>query len=893
MAKESKNSTKKNVQQNVYQEKNNSKSLIPKKYQDALAVILIGLLLIIFFQEAIFSGSFWGASDNISGKSFATYLKSDEFPIWQPYIFGGLPGFAAMMESAVRSWDVTSYIFIGVSNFFKAIFDSDTARMTFWYILMAAGMYFLLRQHKLEKLISLFGSVAFVFATGIIVWTMIGHNYKPQTFALVPFIFVFIERIKEKFSLLNVALMILTMHIMFEGSHIQLMFYAACAVLIYLIYDLIVQLIKKGNWKAILKTTGALFLAVIMTFLMSSDRLLSVLEYRTFSTRGSASITAQINSENPTENNTKANKDEGKDYEYSTMWSFSPGEMIDFFVPSYHGFGKVDYSGPLTGNQETKIMTYWGQKPFEDAAPYMSAIAMFLALLAIIRYFKENSFIQAITIIMFFGLFLSFGYTFPILYDLFFYHIPMFSSFRAPSMSLALMNLTIPILAAFGLKAICEMSEKFGNLKNLPKKEKFSLNIFWIAIGLFVLSGFIFVGVFENSYLMEVTNSKALQGYGEQAISILAPFILDNVVSDWTIIGFLSILAAAMTYLFVNKKMPKNIFLAGIILLVIIDLWRVDYRPMELIDKSIEKEPFQKTDVINFILQDRQENNERFRICDMSSQVVNSNAYFSIENINGYQPAKLRNFQDMMDIMCQGSTSNVTHPFMWNMMNAKYIITPQELGGGAQPIFQSQQTGAFVYYNGNYCKRAFFVDSVQVAEPITILNNMNESNFNPKTLAFVEKPLEKEIVPSKQFEAENRLLNQIINAENGEEIATDEIETKLPADEFVPKANVIDYKNEYIKIETDTKAQHLLVLSEMYYPAGWHAFIDGEETEIIKTNYAFRSVIVPAGEHLVEFKFISENFLLGKKLSTAGNIVLILALIGGFILEYRRKKQKM
>ena len=79
MAKE----TKKYVaKKNASQETNVSKSFISKKYQDALLVLLIGLLLIIFFQEAIFNGSFWGASDNISSKSFLTYLEdSDEFPL--------------------------------------------------------------------------------------------------------------------------------------------------------------------------------------------------------------------------------------------------------------------------------------------------------------------------------------------------------------------------------------------------------------------------------------------------------------------------------------------------------------------------------------------------------------------------------------------------------------------------------------------------------------------------------------------------------------------------------------------------------------------------------------------------------------------------------------------
>jgi hypothetical protein len=557
-------------------------------------------------------------------------------------------------------------------------------------------------------------------------------------------------------------------------------------------------------------------------------------------------------------------------------------------VPSYHGFGKVDYSGSLTGNRTTKLMTYWGQKPFEDATPYMSALVMFLALLGILRYFKTNTIVQAMTVTMFFGLLLSFGYTFPILYDLFFYHFPRFSSFRAPSMALVLMHFTVPILAAFGLKSICEMSKRFGGFKQLPKEEKVPLRIFFVTVGIFVVGGFIFATGFETSYISNVTNSKALSGYGEQAISMLAPFIWDNLISDWTIIGFLVILAAGIIYMFVNKKIPYSAFITSMILLVIIDLWRVSARPMEVVDKNIEKQPFAQTDVINFILKDKQETGEHFRICDMSAQVMNSNAYFLIENINGYNPAKLRVFQDMMDVMCQGSTSIVTHPFLWNMTNAKYIISTQQLGG-APPIFQSQQTGAFVYFNPSYCKRAFFVDTVKVAEPITILNNMNENNFNPKTVAFIEKPLEKSIVPSGEYEAEMKTLNKMLqqNQDSTSQNATVN-ENVTNDDDFVPKANITEYKNEYIKIETETEGQHLLVLSEMYYPACWKAYIDGQETEIIKTNYAFRSVVVPVGKHTVEFKYESDKFILGKNLSLASNVLVVLGLILGLFLE--RKK---
>ena len=83
-----------------------------------------------------------------------------------------------------------------------------------------------------------------------------------------------------------------------------------------------------------------------------------------------------------------------------------------------------------------------------------------------------------------------------------------------------------------------------------------------------------------------------------------------------------------------------------------------------------------------------------------------------------------------------------------------------------------------------------------------------------------------------------------------------------------------------------------MFLSEVYYPAGWKAYIDGNETEIYKTDYLFRSILVPKGKHKIEFKFYPETYYFGKKISIGSNIVLIaifgVGLAGFFI---NRKKQ--
>ena len=92
------------------------------------------------------------------------------------------------------------------------------------------------------------------------------------------------------------------------------------------------------------------------------------------------------------------------------------------------------------------------------------------------------------------------------------------------------------------------------------------------------------------------------------------------------------------------------------------------------------------------------------------------------------------------------------------------------------------------------------------------------------------------------------------------------------------KVMVEDYQANNIKLLTKTEGNKLLFLSDTYYP-GWKAFIDGKESKIYRADYAFRAVVVPAGNHEVIFSYQSQSFYLGSKISIISLIVLIIFLV--------------
>jgi hypothetical protein len=822
-------------------------SLIPEKYQDLAFIGLLAVLIFGFLGKAIFGPGF-NASDNIASESFQTFLKDGsskgEFPQWLPYIFSGLPSYSALLTTGERTWDITGYFILKFSFVVSSLFGSDTARIGFWYVLYAAGVYLLMRSKQFERPQAFFSAATAVFSTWVITWVMIGHNTKPVAFAMFPYILMCLERLREKWSLSFAVLLVIAVHTMVESTHLQMVFYGICAFGLYLLFELVSRLITKNEPMGVVRAALVLAVAGGLSFGMGADRFLSTLEYTPYSTRGSAPI-GQMSDQSKQKSANKQDANGGNDYDYATNWSFSPEEMTTFFVPNYYGFGKLRYKGPLTGNRETVIPTYFGQMPFTDAANYMGVAVLFLAVYGAWRNRKDLFALYLITLGVF-ALLLSFGKNLSFLYDLFYYAVPSFNKFRAPSMVLALLQFAVPLLAAYGIRALAAARE------DKDAKSKKAAMIMLAAGATFFVLGFVAPSVMETSYRELVEQSRAVQSYNPDVKTGLSEFVFSEMQSDWRTTGLFTLLALALVWMFVNKRINHSVFYAAITLVCVVDLWRVDIRPMDIPKKKIESEVFAKTDVVDFLKSD----SSVFRIADMDVlPAPNVAAYHRLENIHGYHSAKLRVYQDLMDEAGNGGGSIINNPLLWNLLNVKYILAAQDMGP-VQPVFVSAQNNARVYLNPSFRPRAYAVKHAVVASKTEILRHLKEQDFSDLDTAYVEEALP--VMPDTNTAA--------------------------------TQVNLVEKQNERQVYSVNAGGNNLVFFSEVFYPVSWKAYIDGKETPIIKTNFAFRGLVVPRGQHTVEFKYESPKFEQGKTISLACNVLVLLAAIGAGFMEWRSRR---
>lgn len=748
----------------------------------------------------------------------------NEEPYWTNSAFGGMPTYQLGAKYP--------------NNYIKDLdsvlrFLPRPADYLFLYFL---GFYVLMLSLKIKPLKAFFGALAFGFSTYLIIILGVGHNAKAHAIAYMPLLLAGVLWVFQKRYVLGGIVTMLAAALEIQANHFQMTYYFLFLLLIIGGYYFI-EIIKEKDFKHLSRVLGVFAIGAILAVGANATNLLATSEYAKYSTRSNSELTFDANGKKKVDDNAMS-------YEYITEYSYGVGESLNLIAPKLFGGSNSEDLGPDSSmyqfivaqnvpeseavNLVKHMPTYWGEQPIVAAPAYIGIVVFFLAILALFVEKRKIKYALAVGVV--FSLALSWGKHFAPLTDFFINYVPMYNKFRAVSSIQVLLELCMPVLAILGLSAFVNSDE--------TERGKSLLYAGGIVAGILVVL-LLLSGSFSFTSLNDEFYAKQ---YGANFMDVLKEDRKSMYFSTiYRSLGFLAV-AFAILFFYTKKTFSQfnTVLLVGLVM--VFDLFFVakNYvKAEDFVSKSQIERPFEETEADKRILEDK----SHFRVFEMDGNMNSARASFFHKSIGGYHAAKPKKMQELFDYQIAKNNIEVL-----NMLNTKYVIQTNEQG--APMALQNPNA------NGN----AWFVSKIKFVksadEEMKALNSLK----------------------TKEEATLNTLENGGQDFKGAESISKDS----------TASIKLETYKPNYLKYVSTNSNAGFGVFSEIYYPKGWKATIDGKEATILNVNYVLRGLQIPAGKHTIEFKFEPEVVKTGGMIALISS-VLMLGVIGlGFF--YWRKQ---
>ena len=808
-------------------------------------VVLFFIISAVYFSPA-FQGKVIQQGDTMKFNAMVNEARqfheaTGDYANWNSAMFSGMPAYQVGMA------EPRSDIFTPVRSILTlAPFDLQlNVGILFLYLI---AFYVCLSMMGVSPLLSLLGAVAFGLGSYNIIIIEAGHITKAYAISMMaPILVGMLLTIRKKY-LLGGILFSFALGLQIAFNHIQITYYTAIAGVVlgitYAVYAI------KDKWiKQFLTSVGVLLLGCAMALTINSRHLFVNQQYAEYTMRGGSEISVTPEDlYKDGEPKSIAGKTSGLDIDYAYSWSYGKGETFTLLVPGMYGGGSgetVSKDSEFYKNfRQTQAPLYWGDQPFTSGPVYFGAIIVFLFVLGlIIVKGPERWWILIATLL---SIIMAWGKNFAAFNEFLFEYLPMYNKFRTPSMSLVIANVTTVLMAILALKTILN---KEVAQKHLQKALYISAGITGGLCLLFI----IFAGSFSYSGLSDMQMASQYGNQWQAIQDILVSDRKDLLVSDSMRSLILIILAAATIWLFNNNKLKnQNWVVVAIIALTLFDLWGVDKRYLNdnnFVNKNkIKLQPTQDDLIIDEYA--RINGDKDYRVFNVAVNTFNDSYPSAFHHqIGGYHAAKLRRYQDLIDFYL----SRHINTDVLNMLNARYFVVPNGQGGTA------------VQRNVAALGNAWFVDNYRlVDDPNAEILALND--FDPAQTAIVNK--------------------EFVELLAGKVLTRD-------SNSVIEPVHQQPYNPDYLQYKSKTTKDQLAVFSEIYYKPDWIAYIDGERAEYIRVNYVLRAMVVPAGEHTIEFR--NEAPLLHKldKVAWAGSAIFGIIILGSIVMViYKGRKKK-
>lgn len=760
-----------------------------------------------------------------------------EEAVWTNSMFGGMPGY---MISVLYPGNLADP-FAGLLRKWFSI-----ASFIIWYFI---GFFVLLRSMKIDRWLSLAGAVAFGFSSYFIIILGAGHASKANALGFLPIVIAGVLMVFRGKQIPGAILFTLGLSLELLAGHPQITYYGLILLGIYGLVEL-VYVIREKAFAPFIKSVLFLLAGVVIAVGMNFSRLYTSYEYSKETIRGPSELTSD-----------NENKTSGLDKDYVVQWSYGIDETLTLLIPNFKGGATQVSAGVNSKSYEAltqrniqnpkqviqSIVMYHGKQPSTAGPVYVGAIIVLLFFLGI--FVVKGRYKWWLVVATVVSIVLSWGGNVMGLTSFLLDYLPLYNKFRAPSMTLVIAQITMPLLGFIALSNILSGKvEKKEWLKGLKWATIITGGISFVFV---LLPGL--VGDFSSPYDLRLQLPDWLV---EAAVADRKAALRSDAFRSLIFVA----LGAGTLFLWNLKKIKTNHLIAILGVLILVDLWAVDKRYLNddnFVSKREAKNPFPEMPVDQAILQDKDLNYRVLPIQGDPFQDARTSYYH--KNIGGYSAAKLRRYQEIiehrivpeMQQMVRGLQSG-TQPdsvFMElpviNMLNARYII--YDLNNA--PLRNPEAYGNAWFVSG-------YREVANADEEIAALNQLD-----PKSEVLIDKRFS-EFVQGKNFQKD----------ENGSIVLT-------------------EYQPNYLKYTAKNASEQLAVFSEIYYDKGWNAYIDGESVPHFRVNYILRGMVLPAGEHTVEFKFHPKSYYNGNKISLASSLLLLLVIAGYTFSEYRKRSK--
>lgn len=699
------------------------------------------------------------------------------------------------------------------------------------FIFLLIGTYLLVFFLTRNRLAGVLSAVGYGLTTYLTLLLVAGHNSKFVALAFIPWAVLAFAYVLRRPGILSSLLFAIAMAVNVRAGHEQITYYLIWLLAIWWIVEA-VGAIRGGRFKNFGAVTGWMALSAVITVLLVAQPYLAVLEHRPYTIRGvgAGEVT------------------EGLGWDYAMNWSQGIGELVTLIIA--HAFGG---SGA----------NYWGPKPFTAGPHYMGGVVLLLAVLAVWRVRKKA--VWGLAIAAFVMILFSLGSNLAWFNRLMFEAVPLFDAFRAPETWLSVVVFAVVALAGIGASYVIRREPS-------PQAEQEKTKSILIAVGsvaglvlVLLLMRNVFFEFERPNELMQLSQMVAIQNNVSQddprVVEAARQFLTEVKVQRAEVFAddalrtlIFVLLAGGAIYLYRRGTLPGWVMQTALVLLVLIDLWGVDRRYLNeegLVDADTVEEEIPTYDFDRFLIEQGAGERGQFRVLSLESdpQTWARPSYF-YESLGGYHGAKLALYQDFLDHLLFDERTGIPNQNALNLLNTRYVISPRSLPG-MNVVFQGERF--VVLENPDALPRAFFVGEVEVvASSEEMWARLLSESFEPEEVALLSEPIDFETNP----------------IDSGS----------------VAEVTLEGYSPREIVWNVRTDAPRLMVASEVYYPAGWNAYVDGEEVPIHRVDYLLRAVPVPEGEHTVVMRFEPVSHRIGVAVSgfatvfAYGGVLLILGL---------------